>query len=556
MKDTLLSTALVAALFFSAGTARAASFTYHGTLRDSGKPAQGNYDIELTLYSTASGGSVIGGPLVMYKVPVTSGSFNTEADFGPMVTAFDQAFVGVRVRNAGNGEFTALDARELVSAAATSSVCPGAWTLGGNAGNPSDSYLGTADSQPLTFKVNGLQVGQIAKPFGGDQPNVIFGSSLNSVDSGATGATIGGGGSPNPFCGPSNNAPCINSAGSGGTVSGGSDNRAGHYFSTVSGGQNNLADAQAAAVMGGTSNAATGDYSAVTGGDFNTASGANSIVAGGVRNVAGGDDSLAAGAYATVASGDHGTFVWADDSDFTSFTSTGPDQFLIRATGGVGINAAPDDPNVELNVVGNGAGPDYANVFLRQASQPAGILMSAGSATALSNNAAFYIDRYDGVNQSRIFAISPTGLVAMNGAPNNRPLIVGTNNSNGNGAYLTAGGVWTSSSSRTFKDDFARVDVLDVLSRVVAMPVQTWFYKNDHEEGRHMGPVAEDFARMFALGNDDKHIGAVDESGVAFAAIQGLNKKIEAEQAENAALRSKLDEVVARLSKLENKKGE
>ncbi len=47
MKRTFLSAALVAALSFSAGTAQAASFTYHGSLQDSGKPADGNYDIEL-----------------------------------------------------------------------------------------------------------------------------------------------------------------------------------------------------------------------------------------------------------------------------------------------------------------------------------------------------------------------------------------------------------------------------------------------------------------------------------------------------------------------------
>jgi hypothetical protein len=68
MKHTLLTTALIAALGFGSGCVQAASFTYHGNLQDSGKPAEGSYDIELTLYSSPSGGSVIGGPLVMHKV--------------------------------------------------------------------------------------------------------------------------------------------------------------------------------------------------------------------------------------------------------------------------------------------------------------------------------------------------------------------------------------------------------------------------------------------------------------------------------------------------------
>jgi len=74
-----------------------------------------------------------------------------------------------------------------------------------------------------------------------------------------------------------------------------------------------------------------------------------------------------------------------------------------------------------------------------------------------------------------------------------------------------------------------------------------------------MGPVAEDFAEAFGLGSDEKHIGTVDESGVAFAAIQGLNQKVETENAklkvQNAALQDKLDDVLARLSKLETAKG-
>ena len=70
-----------------------------------------------------------------------------------------------------------------------------------------------------------------------------------------------------------------------------------------------------------------------------------------------------------------------------------------------------------------------------------------------------------------------------------------------------------------------------------------------------MGPFAEDFAQHFGLGTDEKHIATVDESGVAFAAIQGLNHKVESENAElrqqNASLQNRLDRVTARLDKLE-----
>jgi hypothetical protein len=122
---------------------------------------------------------------------------------------------------------------------------------------------------------------------------------------------------------------------------------------------------------------------------------------------------------------------------------------------------------------------------------------------------------------------------------------------------VSAGGVWTNASSKAFKESFANVDVSAVLDKLVALPIQTWFYKIAHDEGAHMGPFAEDFAASFGLGNDEKHIATVDESGVAFAAIQGLNRKVENENAklreQNADLESRLDRVMTRLERLEGR---
>jgi hypothetical protein len=64
--------------------------------------------------------------------------------------------------------------------------------------------------------------------------------------------------------------------------------------------------------------------------------------------------------------------------------------------------------------------------------------------------------------------------------------------------------------------------------------------------------MAQDFHAAFGLnGSDDKHISTVDESGVALAAIQGLNQKLEKEHAE---LKTRLDKIEQRL--LQQKKGD
>jgi len=44
-----------------------------------------------------------------------------------------------------------------------------------------------------------------------------------------------------------------------------------------------------------------------------------------------------------------------------------------------------------------------------------------------------------------------------------------------------------------------------------------------------IGPAAQDFFAAFNVGDDNRHITDIDEGGVALAAIQGLNQKLEAE---------------------------
>ena len=93
-------------------------------------------------------------------------------------------------------------------------------------------------------------------------------------------------------------------------------------------------------------------------------------------------------------------------------------------------------------------------------------------------------------------------------------------------------------SDRNAKQDFQPVDPRDILQRLATLPITTWSYTNSPSV-HHLGPVAQDFAAAFAVGDDDKHIATVDADGVALAAIQGLNQKLE------AALRAKDAEIAA-----------
>ena len=116
------------------------------------------------------------------------------------------------------------------------------------------------------------------------------------------------------------------------TVGGGKDNSAGGWYGTIGGGKENSTTGYAATVGGGESNTTSGEYATVPGGRLNTAAG---------------NYSFAAGRRAKA--NHHGTFVWADSTD-ADFASTGDNQFLVRASGGVGIGT--DSPTEKLDVDG------------------------------------------------------------------------------------------------------------------------------------------------------------------------------------------------------------
>jgi hypothetical protein len=66
--------------------------------------------------------------------------------------------------------------------------------------------------------------------------------------------------------------------------------------------------------------------------------------------------------------------------------------------------------------------------------------------------------------------------------------------------------------------------------------------------------MAQDFHAAFGLGTDDRHIATVDGDGVALAAIQGLNQKLEERtqklESENAELRRELASIKELLDNL------
>ncbi|HTV43318.1 MAG TPA: tail fiber domain-containing protein [Candidatus Sulfotelmatobacter sp.] len=106
---------------------------------------------------------------------------------------------------------------------------------------------------------------------------------------------------------------------------------------------------------------------------------------------------------------------------------------------------------------------------------------------------------------------------------------------------------FNTTSDRNLKEKLAPINSNNILAQVVNLPISSWSFKADAQT-RHIGPMAQDFYAAFDVGTDDRHIATVDEDGVALAAIQGLNQKLEEDEKEKDA---KIDDLEKRLADLE-----
>jgi len=577
---SLLARSTVLALLCSAATASAAPWTYRGTLKDGGVPANGRYDIRLSLLDAGGAKSLVY-PLTFSGVEVKNGAFAVDVDFGTDLTQFGALKLKTEVAQGGSGFVALGEPKAFDAKAALGSVC---WDTAGNAGtNPTTDFLGTTDAQSLVMRANNQRILLLDPTTNG--ANVVSGSGSNLVESTKQGQTIAGGGDTRNVCGASFNESCRNEiddefgtigggrgneiiAGNYSTIGGGFDNSIQQESATISGGEQNTSNGLGSSILGGKGNLNSATYGAVAGGRQNQAYGDYAIVAGGYNNCAGGTQSFAGGGRAYVRagdwtsvsacggyrsdnSGDEGTFVWAD-SQAADFVSTGPNQFLVRADGGVGINGTPFEAGLEMNVFGTTPFDGFVEFALIPKPSLNGntgerIELGVGKGGAGTNDASFRIaHRNNSGGYFERLLLNSTGSVEIRSSTS-----VATQ-----GVSMAAGaGSWSSLSDRNVKTAIAPTDTRALLDKLVAMPVSEWSYVAQGEGVRHIGPMAQDFAAAFGIGENDTTISTVDADGVALAAIQGLNAKLEAElqqsRDQNAQLQTQLEQLATRLAALE-----
>jgi hypothetical protein len=133
--------------------------------------------------------------------------------------------------------------------------------------------------------------------------------------------------------------------------------------------------------------------------------------------------------------------------------------------------------------------------------------------------------------------------------PVGKAIKVGDDFTNGNGAYLTQGGVWTDVSDRNKKEDISKMDKNEILQKIISLDITRWKYKGTADEF-HIGPMADDFHHLFSVGNDSA-ISAMDKTGVALLAIQALANENEDLKSKNEILNTQMNELLSKVSQLE-----
>ncbi len=361
-------------------------------------------------------------------------------------------------------------------------------TVGGGLGNLATNDLATVG-------------GGFSNRAAGPASTVAGGSRNYATESGAT---IGGG---------TENSASGNYA----TIAGGNDHVASGLYSTIGGGLGNMAAMEYATAGGGLSNTSCAPAAVVGGGERNTASGYWATVGGGQRNVSGWFGTTVGGGFGNQCGGEYATIAGGSENGcFGEYAAIG---------GGEGNHAS----GYKSTVAGGGqnmAASDYATV-------PGGILnvamgissFAAGtSAQALHDGAFVWADgsSFDFASSNRNeFSARATGGVRFVSA-------VETNGVPMAGVSLAPGsGTWSMLSDRNVKDNFVEIDPRDVLDKVMSLSLATWNYRAQDKSIRHLGPTAQDFHSAFGLGENERTIASVDADGVALAAIQGLNRKME-----------------------------
>jgi hypothetical protein len=496
-------------------TAQGTAITYQGQLQNNGSPASGTYNLTFSLFNTNASGVAIAGTVTTNGVIVSNGLFTVQIDFGSGVFTGGTNWLQIGVETNGFGSFTTLVPRQKLTPV------------------PYAIYAENADD--LNGTLSASQLTSIGNTSGSD--NFFIGPTGNSTMSGIANTAIG------------DFALLVNTSGGNNTADGydtlrdntsGSDNTACGLYAlsyNTNGNGNTAIGFESLQGFGNTS----GSYNIALGyqAGFNIINGSSDIDIGN-EGVAGDNNIIRIG------SGQTSTFIAGVITNTGTLTLQAGTDMVFVADNNMNVKVGAD---TTLNTGNNMNATVAANTTLNtginmNATAVGNMNLTAGNDMEVTASGAMTL-KSDTTMTLNSPASEITGNVGIGTNATTNPLEMGS------GAYCSGAGVWTSVSDRNAKEDFAAINPREVLEKVSALPITEWKYKVEANGTEHLGPMAQDFHMAFGLnGADDKHIATIDEEGVALAAIQGLNQKLNEKDARIQNLEKKLDALQAVVKKL------
>jgi hypothetical protein len=522
---------------FAQGTA----FTYQGKLNTSNTPANGNYDLAFTLYNTSSGGT-IAGPFTNSATTVSNGLFTTTIDFSAQVFNGSAVWLGIAVRTNGNGAFFALmpyqqvtptpyavfalnaasattaNTATNVTGVLTSSQLPAGAVLGTT--NSSGPYLNLASV--IGGSLGGLTNLDLTESPGANANHIRFNDIVGSEQIWLHAVK-------NMDVETLNDVTFF----AGHDVTTTVDNDDTHHVKhdatltvdsnlteTVHASRSISIDVNDSTQVGGSMSLMANNL-ALSVGNSVSATVANNI------NVSAG------GNLGIIAPGGMGIGTTTPEAGLHIYSTANPTVVRIQSTGEPGFGRIEFVSNPQTDA--NQWRPAYIQ-SLDEGGFTGGL--------AFFDNGTGVANKFGGNEVMRIV----NGNVGIgNIAPGNLLVVGGS----GSPAYCN-GTTWVNGSDRNSKEAFAAINPRTVLEKVSSLPITEWKYKTEAGGTEHLGPMAQDFHAAFGLnGADDKHIATVDEEGVALAAIQGLNQKLNDKDTEVQTLKLQNKSLAERLNEIE-----
>lgn len=354
------------------------------------------------------------------------------------------------------------------------------WNLNGNTGtNPATNFIGTIDNKDFSIKTNNIERLRILAngkvgigtsiPFASFQVNGDDGLLASGTFGSGTSATLGAGTRMHWY-----------------------PKKAAFRAGYVSGTQWDDVNIGNYSFSAGNCNTASGAYSTAMG-QFALASGANSVAMG------------------------YGCNSTKTSSISMGSSCTASGEYAVALGRGM---IATDSAAVGIGYHSNATGK---------------FSLAFGAYTTASGNYSTSMGWYANTNGKKgsfVYADNSSA-VATNSTADNQfvvrasgGVLLYSNSALTSGVSLPAGGgSWASVSDRNKKENFVKVDGEKILKGIEMLEVTSWNYKTQSADIKHIGPMAQDFYKLFNFGESDTTITSIDIDGVNLIALKTLALK-------------------------------